>query len=403
MEEPRKKYHLINELPHIYELEDMIRFCKRYRQIYIYGRSERQEYLLKYFDMCGVRISGFVVTKKKDQDDEGFCYRKAPVVEFESIKDDKNTGVILALSDKYYHQIIPGFRKNGYEDYFMMTEFNKKAIACQVRPRRREEMTFEISLADHCNLSCQMCDHYSQLSDKWFVDMEEFERDIGRMGELFDHGLAAISLLGGEPTLHPDIIDCMRIVRAHFPDTELIVLTNGTLLLQLEKTEKGNFWEACRDYDVHITVTVYPIGLAYEDIEEKAAEYGVTLAMSSDIHAQSLTRDVKISDKHTLDLSGSIEKFYCVNCLYFNKFCVLKEGKIYMCPVAAHSGIFNKSFGQNLRIRDKDYLDIYEIESWKEISEFSCQYTPFCSYCDLKRWGRHSEWKASSKMIEEYI
>ena len=74
-----------------------------------------------------------------------------------------------------------------------------------------------------------------------------------------------------------------------------------------------------------------------------------------------------------------------------------------MCPVAAHSGIFNKSFGQNLRIRDKDYLDIYEIESWKEISEFSCQYTPFCSYCDLKRWGRHSEWKASSKMIEEYI
>lgn len=399
----RKKYHLINELPHIYELEDMIEFCKKYKEIYIYGRGEQQEYLLKFFDMCDIAIAGFVVTKKKEGDDQCFCFRQMPVIEFECIKDEKETGVILALSDKYYHQIIPMFRNLGYENYFIMTEFNKRAIACQVRPRRQEELTFEISLADHCNLSCQMCDHYSQLSDRWFVNMEQFERDMIRMGEICDHKLAAISLLGGEPTLHPNIIDCMRITREQFPDTEVIVLTNGTLLLQLEKSEYGNFWEACKKYNVHITVTVYPINLDYKEIEKKAAEYGVALAMSSDIHAKNLTRIVKISDKHTLDLSGSVEKFYCVNCLYFNKFCVLKDGKIYMCPVAAHIDIFNKSFGQNLELNEKDYLDIYQIDSWEKIADFSCQYVPFCSYCDLKRWGHHSEWKASSKKIEEYI
>lgn len=403
MGEERKKYHLINELPHIYELEDMINFCRQYKKIYIYGRGEQQEFLLKYFDMCDVEIAGFVVTKKKEGDDTCFCYRKVPVVEFESIRDDKETGVILALSDKYYHQLIPMFRENHYENYFIMTEYNKRSIAYQVRPRKKEELTFEISLADHCNLSCQMCDHYSQLSDKWFVDMEEFEKDMIRMGEICDHKLAAISLLGGEPTLHPDIINCMRITREQFPDTEIIVLTNGTLLLQLEESEKGNFWQACKDYDVHITVTVYPIKLDYEKIEQKAAEYGVALAMSSDIHAKSLTKVVKISDKHTLDPSGSIDKFYCVNCLYFNKFCVLKSGKIYMCPVAAHIDIFNKRFEQNLEIKEKDYLDIYQIRSWEEIAEFSCRYVPFCSYCDLKHWGHHSEWKASSKKIDEYI
>lgn len=145
MEEASRKVHLINELPHIYEMEDMIHFCQRYRKIYIYGRSERQEYLLKYFDMCGVRISGFVVTKKKAHDDEDFCYRAMPVIEFEAIRDEKETGIILALSDKYYHQIIPMFRKNGFENYFMMTEFNKRAIANQVCPRRKDEMTFEVS------------------------------------------------------------------------------------------------------------------------------------------------------------------------------------------------------------------------------------------------------------------
>lgn len=403
MEKERKKYHLINELPHIYELEDMMEFCKKYKTIYIYGRGEQQEYLLKYFDMCDVEIAGFVVTRKKEDDEACFCYRKLPVVEFDTIKNERETGVILALSDKYYHQIIPMFRKAEYENYFIMTEFNKRTIACQVRPRKREELTFEISLADHCNLSCQMCDHYSQLSDKWFVDMEQFEKDMIRMGEICDHKLAAISLLGGEPTLHPNIIDCMRITREQFPDTEVIVLTNGTLLLQLEKSEHGNFWEACKKYDVHITVTVYPISLDYKKIEEKAADYGVALAMSSDIHAKNLTKVVKISDKHTLDLSGSVKKFYCINCLYFNKFCVLKDGKLYMCPVAAHSNIFNTRFDQNLEIKDEDYLDIYQIDSWEEIAEFSCRYIPFCSYCDLKHWGHHSEWKASSKKIEEYI
>lgn len=403
MENKRKVYHLINELPHIYELEDMMDFCKNYRKLFIYGRGNQQEYLLKYFDMCGIEISGFVITKKRQGDDEGFHYRKLPVVEFGDIKDDEEAGTILALSDKYYHQIIPMFRKEQYERYFMMTEFNKRAIAYQMRPRKKEELTFEISLVDHCNLSCQMCDHYSQLSDEWFVDMGQFERDMIQMGKLCGHKLAAVSLLGGEPTLHPDIIDCMRITREQFPDTEIIVLTNGTLLLELEKSEKGNFWEACRKYDVHITVTVYPIKLDYEKLERKAVEYGVTLAMSSDIHAKNMTKAVKISDKHTLDLSGSIEKFYCVNCLYFNKFCVLKDGRLYMCPIAAHIDIFNKSFGQSLEIREGDFLDIYRIHSWEDIAEFSCRHVPFCDYCDLKHWGPHSEWNASSKKIEEYV
>ena len=77
------------------------------------------------------------------------------------------------------------FRKAGFTDYFIMSEFNKRAIAVQMRPRTKEDMTFEINLADHCNLSCQMCDHYSQLSKKWFVDMDRFEKDMVRMGELF--------------------------------------------------------------------------------------------------------------------------------------------------------------------------------------------------------------------------
>lgn len=394
--------HLINELPHIYELEDMMEFCRTHKEVYIYGKEENQEYLLKYFDMCGVEIAGYVVTFLREEEPP-LKYREIQVKLVKDVVGKEGTGCILALPDRYYGSIIPLFREAGFQEYFIMSEFNKRAIANQMRPRPKEEMTFEISLADHCNLSCQMCDHYSQLSEKWFVDMERFEKDMVRMGELFDHSIGAITLLGGEPTLHEEIIKCIQITRREFPEGQLILLTNGILLLELEHSPRGNFWEVCRQNDVHISVTVYPIRLDYQAIEKKGEEYGVPVFMSSDIHAGKSLKAKKISDKHRLDLDGKVEKYYCVNCLYFNKFNVLREGHLYMCPIAAHSNIFNQAFGKQLALQEEDSLDIYKIHSWKDIAEFSCSYIPFCSYCDLKNWGSHSEWKASSKKIEEYV
>lgn len=399
----KPKYHLINELPHIYELEDMMEFCKKSKKLYIYGHSENQEYLLKYLDMCDVKVEGYVTSWKEESTETCYIYRKLPIFMIEDVVEIEGAGIILALSDKYFNYVIPKLRELSFENYFTMSEFNKRAIAYQVKPRTKDLMTFEISLADHCNLACQMCDHYSQLSEKWFVDMEQYEKDMIQMGRLFNHEIAAISLLGGEPTLHPEIGKCVEIARREFPNGEIIILTNGIKLLELENSPNGNLWEVCRRCNVHITVTVYPINIDYEAIVKKAEQYGVSLAMSSDIHAKTNTKIVKISDKHTMDLSGEVEKFYCVNCLYFNKFNVLKDGRLYMCPVEAHSNILNKAFDKNLEIKEGDYLDIYQLKSWEEIAEFSCSYIPFCSYCDLKRWGHHGPWKTSEKELWEYV
>ena len=42
--------------------------------------------------MCGIKITSYVVTKKRERDNTDFYYRKLPVVEFESIKNDPNGG-----------------------------------------------------------------------------------------------------------------------------------------------------------------------------------------------------------------------------------------------------------------------------------------------------------------------
>jgi hypothetical protein len=398
---PREKIHLLNPSPHRYELTDLLEFCKKYEHLYICGAAENQESLLKYFDVTGVKIDGYTVTNPSCQ--APLKYRQLPIIAVDEVIKQQNTGIILALSDKYYRDFIPKFRKAGFGNYFAMTEHSKITIASQLKPRPIEEMTFEINLADHCNISCQMCDHYSQLSEEKTVNLDSFERDIKRMAKIFNNKIACISLLGGEPTLHPNLIECCKIARREFPKAQIIILTNGLLLLDLENSPQGNLWQACKDYRIHITVTILPIKFDYKALVQKAKEYGIVLAMSSNIHANELTEIIKISDKHTFDLSGEAGKGYFLTCAYFNKFNVLKDGRYYMCPVAAHIDIFNKYFSQNLELTQADSLDIYKVENWEEFAEFAANYVPFCRYCDVKNWHAHSQWKASTKTIEEYV
>ncbi|MDR1537888.1 MAG: radical SAM protein [Clostridiales bacterium] len=400
-EASRSKIHLINELPHIYEIEDMLAFCRNHKHVYIYGTSENQELLLKFLDICKATIEGYAVSPEFTGN-ATLEYRKLPILNIDDAVLKEGAGIIVGLSDRHYMRVIPKFRKLGFKEYFILTEYTKRTIACQMKPRSHNEMGFEVSLVDHCNMSCQMCDHYSQLSNERFIDLDSFENDMKHLSAALEHEIGCITLIGGEPTLHKDIIKFMEITRREFPAGQIIILTNGLLLLSLENSPQGNLWSACNKLNVDIYVTVYPISFDYGALEKKALQYGVELKMSSDIHSNSLTMENKISDKHTFNLSKGAGKHQFISCLYFNKFNVVKDGRYYMCPISAHIDIFNEYFKQSLEITSDDSLDIKSVKDWRTIVEFTSRSIPFCEYCDLKNWHRHSIWKASTKEISEY-
>ena len=102
-------------------------------------------------------------------------------------------------------------------------------------------LRFETHIVEHCDLNCRMCTHFSPLAVPRFAELSTFSRDLRRLRELFGDDVAYIMLLGGEPLLHPELPDFLCTARTFFPNTDVILYTNGLKLPQMNPV----FWESC--------------------------------------------------------------------------------------------------------------------------------------------------------------
>jgi organic radical activating enzyme len=92
----------------------------------------------------------------------------------------------------------------------------------------------EYNLTEHCNLRCAGCDHSSPLLPQKFADVALFERDLKVLSRVLH--LGEFKLLGGEPLLHPDLLDFLRCARASGLAEEITLVTNGLLLHRCDPT-----------------------------------------------------------------------------------------------------------------------------------------------------------------------
>ena len=382
------------------EIQEMIGFCRQYKNILIFGVSENCEYILKFFDICNVRVNAFV---ENNLPEHKFCYREIPVITTDKLIKQfstVDTGIILGLYNEHYESVIPYLRKCDFS-YFDVSEHNKNIIMSKLSPKPPKETHIEIPITEHCNLNCKMCNYFAPLAKKQFYPLTNFRNDIKRLANLCEHKLGTLKIIGGEPLLHPNLIEILRISRETFQDNEIILVTNGTLLLHHENAKQGNIWDALKKFNIWILLTVYPININVNAIFDKANEYGVNIGIIPNLPNPDSEKKLH---KFVLDPLGKQEAFTFINCGYFNS-CVtmMQGGKIFPCPPAAHIHIFNEFFNENLMITEDDYVDIYKIKSFSDISDLCSRRVEFCKYCAIKSHGRWYKWEVSNKTIDEWI
>ncbi len=252
----------------------------------------------------------------------------------------------------------------------------------------------EIHLAEHCNLNCFSCAHFSQLSPVQFPSFEKFSKDIEQLSFLTNGLVSKFHLMGGEPLLNPNCKDFFAITRKHFPNSAIWLVTNAILL---DKQPK-EFWESCRENNIEIHPTKYPIKVDWKWIEAQCKFYEIPLRFFNNAQME------KTSLKFVLEPAGNcnpLESF--TKCGMANNCVQLKEGKLYPCNIAANIDIFNAAFKQNLPLSNLDFIDIYKAKDYHEILQFLAKPIPFCRFCNLAKWQSIGKWKTSKKEISEYL
>lgn len=92
----------------------------------------------------------------------------------------------------------------------------------------RNLKNLEIHLVHACNFTCESCSHYSNHQHQGILSLEEAD---GWMKQ-WNHRISptAFSLLGGEPTLHPNLAEFVILARQNWPEAYLRIVTNGWFL-----------------------------------------------------------------------------------------------------------------------------------------------------------------------------
>lgn len=112
----------------------------------------------------------------------------------------------------------------------------------------------EVHITEHCNLNCRMCSHFSPLAPETYLSLDEYTRDLTRLKELYQNDLFHFRILGGEPLLHPQILQFLRAAREIFEDTRIELLTNGLLLSGRGGVIDG-FWDCMRQNKIYLMLT----------------------------------------------------------------------------------------------------------------------------------------------------
>ena len=234
--------------------------------------------------------------------------------------------------------------------------------------------TIQSHLTDHCNLNCIRCTHMAPLAHPWFLSETEFERDIKQLSGLLNGKLHEYQLAGGEPLLHPECYKFPYIIRKYFHNTDIVIITNGTMLGKMRE----NFFRSCRENCVQLWVTVYPISLDIGSICELLVQEHVDYVTSNTGVETGAQKEMWAYAFHLNgDRPGQKDFEGC-----FLRNFILRNGKLFLCPQAAYSDIFNSYFGTNLPTPEQNGVDIYTVKNLTDLMCRIIKKNPFCDYCN---------------------
>ncbi len=260
-------------------------------------------------------------------------------------------------------KIWEGKTKEELEEFFYKHSWHNEYGKLQ------DGFNLEIIATTTCNLKCRGCDHFASIGDDWYYGAEELDKHLFKLKSEFPM-IKRIHLIGGESTIHPNLLGICEVIRKYFPDNQFLIFTNGIRLSNYSNEDLVFFKE--KDIDFIIT-KYYSTKINYAKLDE-------TLEYNNIKH--SYTKDRFVFGSHLINPEGNEDKnqFYACSKARF-PIISLRDGKIYKCPFAACSiEINNTSNSFKLEETQNDFIYVDDI-SIEKLNNFIITPNDICAYC----------------------
>lgn len=234
----------------------------------------------------------------------------------------------------------------------------------------------ETHVVDYCNLNCRSCGHMASLFSKNdFYKLDEFRRDMRQLSYHID--LAVLRLLGGEPFLAKNLDEYVKISREYFPQSMIVIVTNGLLIPTIDK----KILTAIRENQVVVEITQYPPTTKMMDrISQTLNDNGVIHFFGAPIKdfMMRFIRGKEDQKYNPIQSMKLCESRYC----HF-----LRNGKLYKCPGDALMYKWKETFpgrGRNA-LPDEMGVDIFS-ENFLELLQHVIDYPiRLCETCPISK------------------
>lgn len=235
-----------------------------------------------------------------------------------------------------------------------------------------------------CTLRCELCsNHMSQFRNPVDASVEEMERDIDLLFELFDH-IEWLQFVGGEIFLHRGMVDVYRYCMKYRNKFDRLILeTNATVLPREEEIS------ALRPYGQHCKIMISDYGkLSYkrdefvEMLDKGSIPYVLKKYFGEDQHFGGWIDNTGRRDYGEPDNVVAAKAARCPQVRIENMHCF--RGKLHRCS--------NSLFLSELKLftpNDRDYVDLLDKTLSADakrgiIADFYKYPRKSCHYCAWK-------------------
>jgi MoaA/NifB/PqqE/SkfB family radical SAM enzyme len=187
-------------------------------------------------------------------------------------------------------------------------------------------LSVEYNLTEHCNVSCYGCDHASPLLRTRFASIESFSSDLRALAQVFHS--REFRILGGEPLLHPQLLDFLTEARRIGIADKIVLFTNGVLLHEVP----DGLWKLIDQ----LKISAYP-GVRRRLDDARCAE--ICKAHNVELTIKNINQFEVITINNCITDTELVRAIYreCKSRTVWSCHTVY-EGRFYKCPVAPFTG-----------------------------------------------------------------